>query len=171
MIEIITDLNILRSYNSNASKEEAYDIIKKLEISLKNSKEKGIGLAAPQIGINKRVAIIRTEQENIDLINPIIIEQEDGFINFNEGCLSVPKKRFNTQRFKEIFIKDDMHLAGIVAIGDIAVVILHEIDHLDGILIMDRSIGNNKIGRNDPCPCGRMLNNKPIKWKKCHGKN
>lgn len=168
--KIITDLVILRAHNNITLPEEVKDIIKELEISLQNSAIPGVGLAAPQIGINKKIAIVRMGSEDIDLVNPIIVERENGFINFNEGCLSMPGKRVNTYRYKEIFVKDDLHPDGIVAVGGVAVAIEHEFDHLGGILMIDRAIGKNKIGRNDPCPCGKKSNGKPIKWKNCHGK-
>lgn len=165
MNEITTDLGTLKAQNNDASAEEAVEIIKKLESALKNSEVRGVGLAAPQISINKRVAIVRTEYEDINLVNPTIVEKESGFVNFGEGCLSVPNERLNTQRYKEIFVKDDLHPDGFVAVGDVAVVIQHEIDHLDGILITDRVVGKNKIGRNDKCPCGSWK-----KYKRCHGR-
>ena len=165
MNKITTDLNILKAPNDRVATDEAEQIIKKLERALKESPVPGVGLAAPQIEINKRVAIIRIDDEFIDLVNPTIVEKEDGFVNFGEGCLSIPGKRVNTQRYKQIFIKDDLHPAGIVATGDVAVVIQHEVDHLDSILITDRVVGKEKIGRNDPCPCGSGL-----KYKRCHGR-
>ena len=169
MNNIITDLKILRADNSSVSIEESKDIIKKLEISLQNSIT-GVGLAASQVGINKRVAIIRINNEIIDLVNPTVIEKENMFINFNEKCLSLPNVCINTKRYREIYIKDDLHPDGVIAVGDVATVILHEVDHLDGILMIDRMMGSGKIGRNDPCPCGKRINNKPVKRKKCHGR-
>lgn len=165
MSKITTDLNTLRAQNKNASVKEANDIVKKLEVSLQESETEGVGLAAPQIGINKRVAIVRAGTENIDLVNPTIIEKEDGFVNFGEGCLSIPGERLNTQRYKQIFVKDDLRPNGFVAVGDVAIVIQHEVDHLDGILITDRVVGKEKVGRNDKCPCGSGL-----KYKRCHGR-
>jgi peptide deformylase len=165
MSNIITDENILRAHNIDALPKEALDIIKKLEFALQHSETEGVGLAAPQIGINKRVAIVRFGHERIDLVNPKIMEKEGGFVNFEEGCLSIPGKRVNTQRYKEIFVKDDLHPDGFAAVGNVAVVIQHEVDHLDGILIIDRVVGKNKIGRNDKCPCGSGK-----KYKRCHGR-
>lgn len=126
MSKITTDLNTLRAQNKNASVKEANDIVKKLEVSLQESETEGVGLAAPQIGINKRVAIVRVGTENIDLVNPTIIEKEDGFVNFGEGCLSIPGERLNTQRYKQIFVVDDLRPNGFVAVGDVAIVIQHE---------------------------------------------
>ena len=47
--------------------------------------------------------------------------------------------------------------------------LVHNCDHLEGILIIDRAVGKLKIGRNDPCPCGKKINGKAVKWKNCHG--
>ena len=168
-LEIITDIKELRKPNSKIDLYESKTIIEKLEIALSNSKTPGVGLAAPQIGIHKRVAIIRSKEGNIDLVNPKIIEKNYGFTFFEESCLSLPGKTFNTQRYREIFVKDDLHPAGFIAMGLMAVIINHEVDHLDGILSIDRVVGKKKIGRNDPCPCGKMKNGKPVKYKKCHG--
>lgn len=169
---IITDLSILRKKNEPVMLDEANDIIDLLERELKNSADPGVGLAAPQIGINKKVAIIRVKEEKyINLVNPKITEKNNPYINLEEGCLSLPGQVFNTQRYKEIVVVDDLHPNGFVAVGFIATVIQHELDHLDSILISDRSVGKNKIGRNDPCPCGKFdENGKPVKYKKCHGK-
>jgi len=160
---IITDINILRKPNEKVNKEEIDFLIKKLEEELSLT-ENGIGLAAPQIGINKTIAIIRTDSESINLINPQIIEMKDLVINKGEACLSFPNKYINTYRFREIFIIDDLHPAGFVATDFIAIALFHEIDHLNSILMIDREV-KGKLGRNDLCPCG-----KNIKFKHCHGK-
>jgi len=173
-MKIITDIEELRRPNDRIDPYEARSIIDKLETALDSSDKPGIGLAAPQIGIHKRVAIVRISHENskefVDLVNPEIIDQSFGTTFFDEGCLSFPGESFNTHRFKEVFVKDDLHPAGFVASGLVAIAVQHECDHLDSILITDRAIGKNKIGRNDPCPCGKTINGKRIKFKKCHGR-
>ena len=162
---IITDVDKLRSANEKAEPEEFYDIVRKLEYALESSMTPGVGLAAPQIGINKRVAIVRTEEKSLNLFNPVIVEKDKGFVNFEEGCLSIPETVINTKRYKEIFVKDDSYPDGFVATGTLAIVIQHECDHLNGILITDRAVGKKKVGRNDPCPCGSGT-----KYKKCCGR-
>jgi peptide deformylase len=164
---IITNIDELRKQNTNASLEEAEEIIKRLERELKDSPINGVGLAAPQIGIHKNVVIIRTEEDKLDLVNPIIVDKRNGFIFKDEGCLSFPGKKANTFRYKEVFIKDDIHPDGFVAVGMTAVVILHELGHLVGNLLIDNDVG--KVGRNDPCPCGALKEGRPIKFKNCHG--
>ena len=170
---ITTDLSILRKKNEKVNPEEMSELINKLEYELLNSPNHGVGLAAPQIGINKSIAIVRIningQKENIDLVNPKIIDYKYPIINMGEGCLSFPDKSFNTQRYKEIVIIDDLHPSGFVALEFVSLVLQHETDHVDGILITDRALGN-KIGRNDPCPCGKIINNKVVKFKHCHGK-
>ena len=163
---IITDEKELRKPNELVSIEESKEIIKQLEIELGNTH--GIGLAAPQIGIHKRVVIIRNKEEIIDLVNPIVLERKNHYINKEEGCLSFPERKFNTARFLELVVKDDLHPAGLVAVGFSAIILTHEIEHLFGTLIIDRAI--NKIGRNDPCPCGLEKDGKRIKFKNCHGR-
>jgi peptide deformylase len=163
---IITDEKELRKYNEIVTLEESIEIIKQLEIELK--KTSGIGLAAPQIGIHKQVAIIRSKEEIVNIVNPIIISRDHPYNHKEEGCLSFPEKKFNTARFLEIIIRDDLHPAGFVAVGFSAIILEHEIGHLFNDLIIDRAI--NKTGRNDPCPCGLQKEGKQIKFKNCHGK-
>lgn len=166
---ILTDIEELRKTNVKVNPEEVSELVARLEKELASSSVLGVGLAAPQIGIHKSIAIVRCKtgeyEENYDLINPIIVDKQQGFINQDEGCLSLPGKRVNTNRYREIFVKDELHPAGFVVVGFPAVVIQHEVDHLESILIIDRAAGKNKIGRNDLCPCGSGK-----KFKKCHGK-
>ena len=160
---IITDLSILRAPNAEVKPEEIAELVEKLERELSMSRIQGVGLAAPQIGINKRIAIIRiNEYENLNLVNPVIVERKGMIINKEEGCLSFPNIVVNTYRYREIVVKDDFHPAGFVATHLSAIVVLHEVEHLSGILMIDREIKTDKIGRNDPCPCGSSR-----KFKNC----
>lgn len=89
------------------SADEARDIVRKLEkayAGLNNC----IGLAAPQIGISKAVAIIRDHSTgvSINLVNPKVLETSDPFIHTEEGCMSSPGRRFNVPRFKTIKIEN-----------------------------------------------------------------
>ena len=171
---IVTDINVLRKKNELVKIEEIAELISLLESELASSLTPGVGLAAPQIGINKSIAIVRLRidefEENYDLVNPVILDKRQGFTNKNEACLSLPGKLVNTKRYKEILVRDELHPAGFVVVGFPAVVLNHEIDHLEGILIIDRATGKDKIGRNDPCPCGKKINGRPVKYKKCHGR-
>jgi peptide deformylase len=105
--------------------------------------ESGIGLAAPQIGISSRIVVmdLSEEQDSPDvLINPEIIAAE-GEIAFEEGCLSVPGIRKEVLRYYHILVEAadiEGNLRHIEAEGLHAVCVQHEIDHLDGILFIDR---------------------------------
>jgi peptide deformylase len=167
---ITTDTTDLRRPNEPATADEAERIVRLLEGELKASPRPGVGLAAPQIGIHKRVAIVRTRDHSIDLVNPVLVDREHALLVRGEGCLSMPGLSADTWRFDEIFVRCDRNPAGIVATGLEAVAIQHEMDHLDGILMVDRA-KKNDVGRNDPCPCGaKTTDGKPVKFKRCHGR-
>lgn len=106
----------------------------------------GIGLAAPQIGISVRVIVIdinsREEGKGglISLINPDIIEHS-GDIAWEEGCLSVPDYSADVRRFEKVVVKGldrDGKEKIVVGEGLLSIVLQHEIDHLNGILFIDR---------------------------------
>lgn len=167
---IITDNTKLHTICESASKEESIEIIGLLENELETSNKfgvEGIGLAAPQIGINKRVAIVRIGHLHFNLVNCTIGDKYNKTIS-EEGCLSLPGKFYNIERYNQIVIQDN-ELGNIIkfsAYGLPAVAIQHEMDHWDGILISDKAIVEHKtIGPNMPCPCGKKL-----KYKKCCGK-
>jgi peptide deformylase len=109
--------------------------------------EPGIGLAAPQVGEAVRLVVVDTEwrEENAErsplvLVNPVIVASE-GQIAWNEGCLSVPEFEAEVERFAKVGL-EALDLEGrklsIAAEGLQAVCFQHEIDHLDGVLFIDR---------------------------------
>ena len=129
---IITDESKLITECKDVSIMEISGIVKKLETELKNSKQPGVGLAANQIGIDRKVCIIRTDRYKLDLANPKIIQQYD-LCEFNdEGCLSYPDMWLKTKRYNEILVIDDLHPAGIILTDVMAVIAQHEIDHTYG---------------------------------------
>ena len=106
---------------------------------------RGIGLAANQVGILKRLCVIDTSQEKennsiIVLINPLIIEKE-GSIESPEGCLSIPGCSTGIKRAERVYVsgldKNGKPIS-IEGTGLLARALQHEIDHLDGLLIFDR---------------------------------
>ncbi len=108
--------------------------------------EPGVGLAATQIGVSLRLITIDVREadgesgELLKLANPEIIEQEGEIIG-EEGCLSVPGVREDVKRAERIKVRAqdlDGQEKIIEAEGFLAVVFQHEIDHLDGILFIDR---------------------------------
>ena len=105
--------------------------------------EDGIGLAAPQVGILKRIAIVDIQEDNkIVLINPEIIEEE-GKAVMEEGCLSIPGETGDVIRAEKIKVRTldrDGNEIEFKAEGLEARAIQHEIDHLDGILFIDKVV-------------------------------
>jgi len=104
----------------------------------------GIGLAAPQIGVSQRliVADMRKEEDGklITLINPVIVSGE-GHNAIDEGCLSVPDFTAEVPRHAEILVRGvtlDEKEIEFAASDLLAIVLQHEIDHLNGILFIDR---------------------------------
>lgn len=105
--------------------------------------EDGVGLAGPQVGILKRVAVIDIREGNkIILINPEIIEK-DGKAVMEEGCLSIPGRTGDVVRAENIKVRS-LNRKGeeivFEAEGFEARAIQHEIDHLDGVLFVDKVI-------------------------------
>ena len=103
----------------------------------------GVGLAAPQVGILKRIVVIDVGEGPLVLINPEIIET-DGEQTGEEGCLSVPGKAGTVTRPNYVKIKTmtpDMEEIEIEGEGLLARAICHELDHLDGKLYVELAEG------------------------------
>lgn len=104
----------------------------------------GVGLAAPQVGILKRLVVIDVDYEHpYVLINPVIVEK-DGEQTGDEGCLSLPGKVATVTRPNHVICKclnEDMEEIEIEGEGLLARAISHELDHLDGILYKDVADG------------------------------
>ncbi len=99
----------------------------------------GIGLAAPQVGIGKQIIVARNNKEIIKLINPVVLEKE-GKEEAKEGCLSLPDIYVDVKRAAQISVKgrnEKWEDVIIEAKGLTARVLQHEIDHLNGVLIID----------------------------------
>ena len=104
-------------------------------------KEEGAGLAAPQVGVLRRVAVVDVEDGYFELINPVIVAQKGEQTGW-EGCLSVRGKSGVVSRPMKVKIsyqdrKGEKHL--LQAKGFFARAICHELDHLDGILYIDKA--------------------------------
>jgi peptide deformylase len=104
----------------------------------------GVGLAAPQIGLSQRLLVYRVGQDAplIALVNPEVEWTSDDAETFEEGCLSIPGITVDVDRPVHVRVKA-LDEAGaerrVEASGLEARVIQHEIDHLDGVLILDRT--------------------------------
>jgi len=100
----------------------------------------GVGLAAPQVGKSLRVIVVKTDEHLHVLVNPEMVRAEGEQIGY-EGCLSVPGYVGEVKRFERVIARGrNRHGKEIRVKGDglLARAIQHEIDHLDGILFMDR---------------------------------
>ncbi|MGN0136790.1 peptide deformylase [Anaerotignum sp.] len=102
----------------------------------------GVGLAAPQVGILKRVVVIDVGEGLVELINPVILETSGSQID-DEGCLSVPGKYAPVERpnYAKVEAMDRDGNKFIIEGEELmARALCHEIDHLDGILYIDKAL-------------------------------
>jgi peptide deformylase len=174
--------------------DEGLSIAKDL-FNILSERKDGVGLAANQVGIDASVAVVNV-REPIILINPKVIKQWEE-VDFYEGCLSYPKKGVHTKRYKNIIIKTEQEESNLYFSGAEnpsdgkgsweksqqnkedtelrtleAVCVQHEIDHLNGVICMDREVKVNPIrvkksfGRNEMVDItdGKILST--MKWKK-----
>lgn len=106
----------------------------------------GCGLAAPQVGVHKRVIVVDISYKYPDILplflaNPEIVSQGDETLSYEEGCLSIPGKRAKLTRARNIRVRylDKDNVERDEEISDLmAYAIQHEIDHLNGVLFIDR---------------------------------
>jgi len=146
------------------------EVVDNIVISILNQmlecmyKNNGIGLAAPQVGILKRLVVVDCSDKNnikkpLKLINPEIIQSSPEVSEFEEGCLSLPKQYAKVKRPAEIIVKFQ-NIEGVFCeesfSGIEATCIQHEVDHLDGKLFVDHV---SKLKKN-------IILKKLIKFKK-----
>ena len=169
-----------------SSIKEGEKIATQLFEELNSSKTPGIGLAANQLGINKRVCVINIS-EPLFFINPEITERSEETFVFMEGCLSYPNQYIKTIRHKWVKVKADNFDEEIKFDVDTyteleakrneivteCACIQHEIDHLDGITMFDRKYAPQpikrayrKIGRNEKIVIEKDGEQKTLKYKK-----
>lgn len=138
LLTILTEENpILRT----ECKEIKY-ISKNIKQLIQDMKEtmiyyNGVGLAAPQIGENIRLIVVRTSDKQLEMINPVIIDKQ-GLQEGTEQCLSCGDKEISIERYKTILVKyinKNNKIKILLAHDNLARCIQHEIDHLHGILI------------------------------------
>ena len=159
-----------------------------------NKRKDGIGLASNQVGIDAQVAVVNV-REPLILINPKIIHKEFE-INYYEGCLSYPGKGIHTKRYRDIIISTEQSESNWYFSGAEensegksgwdkgnmkqdqenrileSICVQHEIDHLNGVTIMDRKVETSykrtekKYGRNELVTIKRNDAGKVLKYKK-----
>ena len=193
-------INCLKEHNPVINKrvkevtvDEGLSVARDL-LNILAERKDGIGLAANQVGIDANVAVVNV-REPIILINPKILEQWDE-VPYYEGCLSYKGKGIQTKRYKNIVIKteqeeSELYFSGAENPSDgkgtwerkqsdkqdeelrllETVCIQHEIDHLNGMTILDRQavttiVNKEKYGRNEIVMITDGKETKDLKWKK-----
>lgn len=134
-----------RDLSKRAAEADPFDVNIYAELRLMKSvmeSMKGVGIAAPQVGINKRIAIIAPPESGFYvLINPELLWSSEEIVEGVEGCLSVPDLSAKIKRPYSVQIRYTM-ISGVETMrtfeGFEARIVQHEIDHLDGVLIIDR---------------------------------
>ena len=178
-MSIVTNLEHLNKPTKRVEDLKVGEAIATTLFQYLTNKTDGIGLAANQIGIDARVAVVNVS-EPIYLINPEIIEVGKE-INFKEGCLSVKKKKnTHTKRYDRIVVKCDNYDENMIFEADNeedfeglleCICVQHEIDHLDGKTILNRKytpemFKSDKIGRNQKVIISNGSEERTIKYKK-----
>jgi len=100
----------------------------------------GVGLAANQVGLDLRLIIVEAENQTFKLVNPRIVRKE-GSTSFLEGCLSFPGLELEVKRANKVWISaqnEESESIKINAEGFLAVIFQHEIDHIEGVVFIDR---------------------------------
>jgi peptide deformylase len=128
--------------------QDMAELIEDLKVTMK--KENGIGIAAPQVGIHERVIIVDMNGKPTAFINPEITEKSFKLLDSEEGCLSVPGKWGVVKRHRGVSIKALDAKGNPIAFkthGLVAIIFQHEIDHLDGVLFIDRAEELTDVGK------------------------
>ena len=176
MKSIVTDKIKLQKVVTDLPKNKSEEDVISAALFTALEKEKGFGLSANQIGVDKRMCVINIKEPMV-LVNPKIVKRSEEAVQYIESCLSLPKtmrKPKNTVRSISVTVETDN--LGTVEFGPDekdkigteghnyfadeglleCVVAQHEIDHLDGILITDsirayniQRVSERKYGRND----------------------
>jgi peptide deformylase len=109
----------------------------------------GIGLAAPQVGVSLRVIVAEVDQRLVALVDPVIVRAEGSDVGV-EGCLSIPGVVAAVPRAARVVVRGKNRRGRGVTLqadGLLSRVLQHEIDHLDGILFLDRVVDRSTIRR------------------------
>ena len=135
--EIVKDTEFLTQKSEAVTVEEAQEIITDLLDTANHHIDECAGLAAPQIGVHKKVIVVRNGNSFFPMVNPMIIKKSGRkFVN-NEGCLSLEGSR-NVERFPTVLVSymDGRGKRVTKTFNSLlAVIIQHEVDHLHGKLI------------------------------------
>ena len=153
LIQIGLQNEILRTKSENIVKFN--NSLKKIEKKMLKclKKNKGLGLAAPQIGLNLRMIIVNLDKTNSKLImcNPNIIFKSENIFSYQEGCLSLPGVWGNVNRSASVVVEfqDTNGQKNKIKLEDMnARIVQHEIDHLNGVLFLDKVEGEIVVDEN-----------------------
>jgi len=139
--------------------QEAEVVIRLLESVLSQSRDFH-SLSAPEVNLFKTAAIVRSPEFSIDLINPKIIRKEERVNSLDERCRSFAEDYVTCFRYNKITLVNGFNEDTIELSGYSALLVQHEVDHLNGILYYDRAISlalvreNGMLKTSDYCPCG-----------------
>lgn len=144
MLKIITNPNPILRQKAKPIKDISDKEIKKLIPQLTEAllKYDGVGIAAPQVGYSIRMIAMRYKDDNLTMINPKIAKKSILKEVDEEGCLSVPNVFGEVKRCKKITVKfqdPSGKMRVMTGEGLFARVVQHEVDHLDGILFIDKA--------------------------------
>lgn len=168
MVKIVTKRKELSEPCEEVSLDEGLEIADQL-LEVLDERKDGIGLAANQIGIKKRVCVTAIPQKEEDgtsqtwvrkFINPVVVKKEEPVIFDGEGCLSFLTKKLKTIRYTKCNVIDTLNPDGLELSGLEAICVQHEIDHLNGITMFERRY--KSFSPNSKCPCDSGK-----KFKKC----
>ena len=135
--EIVKDLDILAKKSEEFILGEDDDLIIDMIDTANAHADRCVGLAAVQIGVHKRVILVKVINKFVPFINPVIVRRNGGVYKATEGCLSLDGTRTVT-RHKKIMVKyttENGRTKILTVDGYTAQIIQHECDHLDGVLI------------------------------------
>lgn len=139
VVQVGDDVLRQKCFPVEAFDEKLHQVLDDMKDTVK--KEQGAGLAAPQIGILRRMAVVDVEEGYFEFINPIIVQQKGEQTDW-EGCLSVRGKMGQVSRPMKVTVVyqdrfGEKHT--LKAKGFFARAICHELDHLDGVLYIDKA--------------------------------
>ena len=159
--------------NAVERQEEGEVIVKMLEATLREAGSRFYSISAPQVNVMKQVAIIRHPDLEIDLINPVIIDKsKNKILSFCESCVSFPIDKMNCLRSETIILENGFDRRVNNYSGLSAILIQHEVDHLNGVLPQDRTVrvavvrDGGMLKDSDYCVCG----SKERFWRCCKKK-
>lgn len=139
----------IRTFGDPALRERAREVEKVTEDHRRLARDMietmraapGVGLAGPQVGVMERIFVWELDEEQGVFINPRIVERSAETVTEEEGCLSLPGLAYDVERHREVTVEaldEEGHPVTITGEDLLARIFQHEVDHLDGVLFIDR---------------------------------